>query len=100
MVLSLVCFTKLSFLTPEGAGVSNWLADAIATLPEGKHATAGISAGTLLPLVPICIFMGLKHSFVEARPPPILVGTIVASIMGIFAHEYRHSFLPASWVSK
>eukprot|EP01127_Copromyxa_protea_P014628 TRINITY_DN4115_c0_g1_i1.p1 TRINITY_DN4115_c0_g1~~TRINITY_DN4115_c0_g1_i1.p1 ORF type:complete len:212 (+),score=32.49 TRINITY_DN4115_c0_g1_i1:15-650(+) len=83
-----------------GAGISNWVADAIATLPEGKHATAGISVGTLCPLIPVFIFMGLRHSFVEARAPPVLVGTIAASIFGIFAHEYRHSILPAAWVGE
>jgi len=74
-----------------GAGVSNWLADAIATIPEGVHATAGITVGTLIPLTPFGVYIFMRHSFSLSKPPRLLVGVIVASIFSIFAHEYRHS---------
>eukprot|EP01126_Amoeba_proteus_P037857 TRINITY_DN3921_c0_g4_i3.p1 TRINITY_DN3921_c0_g4~~TRINITY_DN3921_c0_g4_i3.p1 ORF type:complete len:207 (+),score=24.74 TRINITY_DN3921_c0_g4_i3:146-766(+) len=76
-----------------GAGVSNWLADAIATLPEGIHATAGISVGSFAALFPIFGLMMMKRSFRGTKPPPVLVGVIVGSIVTIFAFEYRYSIL-------
>lgn len=54
----------------------------------GKYATAGISAGTLLPLFPVCGFLLLKQPFKESKPPPLLVGVIVGSILAIFGHGY------------
>eukprot|EP01124_Arcella_intermedia_P023613 TRINITY_DN3785_c0_g1_i1.p1 TRINITY_DN3785_c0_g1~~TRINITY_DN3785_c0_g1_i1.p1 ORF type:complete len:175 (-),score=26.70 TRINITY_DN3785_c0_g1_i1:68-592(-) len=73
-----------------GAGASNWIADSIATFPEGVHATAGITLGTLLPLVPIGVYMALRKN-IEPKPPKLLVGIITGSIFAIFAFQYEKS---------
>eukprot|EP01129_Flabellula_baltica_P017521 TRINITY_DN972_c0_g1_i2.p1 TRINITY_DN972_c0_g1~~TRINITY_DN972_c0_g1_i2.p1 ORF type:complete len:153 (-),score=21.28 TRINITY_DN972_c0_g1_i2:61-519(-) len=71
-----------------GAGISNWVADFTAALPEGRHASLGITAGTVLPLCPLIAYMLAKRPFDSKNPPKLLVGLATVSIIGIFANQF------------
>eukprot|EP00028_Trichosphaerium_sp_Am-I-7-wt_P007407 CAMPEP_0168529194 /NCGR_PEP_ID=MMETSP0405-20121227/13747_1 /TAXON_ID=498012 /ORGANISM="Trichosphaerium sp, Strain Am-I-7 wt" /LENGTH=106 /DNA_ID=CAMNT_0008552839 /DNA_START=87 /DNA_END=407 /DNA_ORIENTATION=+ len=74
-----------------GAALANTVADAVASLPEGHQAAAGIACGTLIPVVPITVAMMMKSPLNKGPATPILAGFCGILVAGCFATTYYNT---------
>ena len=59
-----------------GAVIGNAVSDGVAGLPEGKSAALGVTAGALLPALPIFIAMGMKKKVKGTTHKALLASSV------------------------